>query len=147
MSVACAVLLPHAPDATEAQEPNPAETERRLDEVRAQRGQVELQVDALTARDAQLRTAIDRLEVNLATQKAELDEAERALAAAEAEVDMATAQVAAAQSRIDRLNVEADALVVETFVNPPSDNALDAFRADTLSDATIQRALVDIQSD
>jgi hypothetical protein len=142
--VACAALLP---DATNAQEPNPAETERRLNEVRAQRGQVNLQVDALTARDAQVRAAIDRLEVNLATQKAELDEAERALADAEAEVVMAAADVAAAEAHIRTLNVEADALVVDAFVNPASDNALDAFRADTLSDATIQQALIGIQAE
>ena len=40
-----------------------------------------------------------------------------------------------------------DALVVEAFVNPPSDNALDAFKADSLSDATVKQALVEIQSD
>ena len=83
VGVAVALVLP---EATEAQEPNPAETERRLNEVRAQSGQVALDVDALEAQDAQVQAAIATLETNVATQAAELDEAERALAAAEAEV-------------------------------------------------------------
>src|ERR687893_161656 len=135
------------PDTSGAQEPNPAETERQLEEVRAQRGEAQLEVDALVARDAEVEAAIATLEANVATQQAELDEAERALAAAEAEVETATANVAAEQANIDALNMATDALVVEAFVNPPSDNALDAFKADSLSDATVKQALVGIQSD
>ena len=115
--------------------------------MRAQSGEVALQVDALEAQDAQVQAAIDTLETNVATQAAELDEAERALAAAEAEVATAEANVVVAQARIDALNQQTDDLVVEAFVNPASDNALDGFRADTLSDMMVKQALVDIQSD
>ena len=144
IGVAAALVLP---DATDAQEPNPAETERQLNEVRAQSGEVALQVDALEAQDAQVQTAIATLETNVATQTAELDEAERALAAAEAEVATAEANVVTAQGRIDALNQQTDDLVVEAFVNPASDNALDGFRADTLSDMMVKQELVDISAD
>jgi septal ring factor EnvC (AmiA/AmiB activator) len=144
IGVACALLIP---EASGAEEPNPAETERQLGEVRARRGEAEVQVDALVAQDAQIQDAIATLETNVATQQAELDEAERALAAAEAEVETATANVAAEEARIERLNQATDELVVEAFVNPPSDNALDSFKADSLSDAMVKQALVEIQSD
>jgi hypothetical protein len=144
LGVATAVL---SPEVSGAEEPNPEETEQELDEVRAQRGEAELAVDALQAEDAEVQAAITTLEANVATQQSELDEAERALTAAEAEVEAATASVAAQQLHIDELNAATDALVVEAFVNPPSDNALDSFKADTLSDATIKQALVGIQSD
>ena len=144
VGVAVALVLP---EATEAQEPNPAETERRLNEVRAQSGQVALDVDALEAQDAQVQAAIATLETNVATQAAELDEAERALAAAEAEVATAEANVVTAQGRIDTLNQQTDDLVVEAFVNPASESALDGFKADTLSDMMVKQALVDISAD
>jgi septal ring factor EnvC (AmiA/AmiB activator) len=130
-----------------AEGPDPAETERQLDEVRAQRGEAELAVDALAAEDAQVRSAIATLETNVATQQAEVDEAERALDAAEAEVEVATANVAIQQERIDELNQTTDAVVVEAFVNPPSDNALDSFKADSLTDAAVKQALVGLQSE
>ncbi|HET6950628.1 MAG TPA: hypothetical protein VFI47_09645, partial [Acidimicrobiales bacterium] len=135
------------PAATEAQEPNPAETERKLNDVRTQRGEIDLQVNGLAAEDAQVRAAVAALETNVASQQAELDEAERAAEAAEAEVVTASAAVEEQEGRIDDLNDATDALVVEAFVNPPSDNALDSFKADSLSDATVKQALVDIQAD
>jgi septal ring factor EnvC (AmiA/AmiB activator) len=144
VGVAVALVLP---EATEAQEPNPAETERRLNEVRAQSGQVALEVDALEAQDDRVQAAIATLETNVATQAAELDEAERALAAAEAEVATAEANVVTAQGRIDTLNQQTDDLVVEAFVNPASESALDGFKADTLSDMMVKQALVDISAD
>jgi peptidoglycan hydrolase CwlO-like protein len=145
--VAGVIVALLTPATSSAQEPNPAETERQLGEVRAQKGEADLQVDALVAQDAEVQAALELLETNVATQQAELDEAERALAAAEAEVVTATEAVAAEQARIDELNIATDALVVEAFVNPPSDNALDSFKAESLSDATVKQALVEIQSD
>jgi peptidoglycan hydrolase CwlO-like protein len=143
--VAAALL---APATTEAQEgPNPAETERKLNEVRAQKGQIDLEVNGLVAQDAEVQAALTALQTNVTNQQAELDEAERAADAADAEVVTATAAVDAKQAEIDALNAAADALVVEAYVNPPSDNALDAFKADSLSDASVKQALVDIQAD
>lgn len=146
IGVSCALLTPDATGAEEPDEPRPEETQRQLDEVREQRGRAVLDVDALAAEDAEVQAAIATLEENVATQRAELDEAERALAAAEAEVETAAANVAAEQQRIDSLNELTDELVVEAFMNPPSDDVLDPFKADSLSDTTVKQALVGLQS-
>jgi peptidoglycan hydrolase CwlO-like protein len=146
VAVATAVLNPATSDAQQPP-PNPAETERRLNEVRAQRGQIDLEVNGLTAQDAQVQAAVAALQTNVATQQAELDEAERARDEADAELADATAAVNAQQSRIDLLNLATDDLVVQSYINPPSDNALDAFKADSLSDAAVKQALVGIEAD
>ena len=146
IGVSCALLAPDAPGAEAPDEPRPEETRRQLDEVREQRGRAVLDVDALAAEDAEVQAAIATLEENVASQRAELDEAERALAAAEAEVDTAAANVVAEQQRIDSLNELTDELVVEAFMNPPSDDVLDPFKADSLSDTTVKQALVGLQS-
>ncbi|HEX5365793.1 MAG TPA: M15 family metallopeptidase, partial [Acidimicrobiales bacterium] len=142
--VAVALL---APDATAAQPPDPARTERRLEGVRARSGQVALEVDALRAEESDVRAAITSLEGNVATQQGELDEAERAEVVAEAESAAAADDVVAARARIEALERQADAVLVEAFVNPPSDSALEGLAADTLSDVVVQQALTDIQAD
>jgi peptidoglycan hydrolase CwlO-like protein len=143
--VATALLTPESSDAQTG--PNPIETERRLGEVRAQRGQVDLEVNALTAQDAQLQAALDVLESNVATQQAELDEAERAVDEAEAAVAEATAAVQNQQARIDMLGMATDAVVVDAYMNPAANTGLDAFRqADSLSDVAVKQALIEISA-
>jgi peptidoglycan hydrolase CwlO-like protein len=143
--VATALLTPESSDAQTG--PNPIETERRLGEVRAQRGQVDLEVNALTAQDAQLQAALDVLESNVATQQAELDEAERAVDEAEAAVAEATAAVQNQQARIDMLGMATDAVVVDAYMNPAANTGLDAFRqADSLSDVAVKQAIIEMSA-
>jgi peptidoglycan hydrolase CwlO-like protein len=141
------VVAVWSPVASGADDPDPAKTERERDAVRDQRAEVDLQVDALEAKDAEVQAALAELETNVATQEAELEEAERAHQEAEAELAAAIRAVADAQRRIDDLNRRADELVVQSFVSPPSDNALDAFRAGSLSDAAVKQAVIEIQAD
>jgi septal ring factor EnvC (AmiA/AmiB activator) len=141
------VLAIWTPVASGADDPDPARTERERDAVRSQRAEVDLHVDALQAKDAEVQAAVAELETNVATQQAELEEAERAHSDAGAELAAAIQAVADAQQRIDDLNRRADELVVQAFVSPPTDNALDAFRADSLSDAAVKQAVVEIQAD
>src|SRR4029453_9373677 len=100
-----------------------------------------------TAENAEVTAAVATLETNVANQQAAVDEAQRAADEAEADVATATQAVNDEQARIDALNLATDDLVVESYVNPPSDNSLDAFKADSLSDAAVKQALVDIQAD
>jgi D-alanyl-D-alanine carboxypeptidase len=136
-----------SPVASGADDPDPAKTERERDEVRSQRAEVDLQIDALEAKDVEVQAALSELENNVATQRAELDEAERAHEEAEGELAAAIQAVTDAQLRIDELNRRADELVIQSFVSPPTDNALDAFRADSLSDAAVKQAVIEIQAD
>ncbi len=145
VGVTTALLTPATSDAQTG--PNPIETERRLGEVRAQRGEVDLDVSALTAQDAQLQAALDTLEANVSTQQAELDEAERAVDEADAALAEATTAVQNQQARIDLLGTATDAVVADAYMNPPANTGLDAFRgSDSLSDVAVKQALIEMSA-
>jgi LAS superfamily LD-carboxypeptidase LdcB len=128
-----------------AQEPDPGATEQERDEVRARQAEVVIEIDALEAQDAEVRAALAEIERNVAEQRSELQEAERVQAQGEAELAQATQAVADAQRRIDDLNEQADRLVVDSFVNPPSDYALEPLRAGSMTDAAVIQAVLQMQ--
>ncbi len=128
-----------------AQEPDPGATEQERDEVRARQAEVVIEIDALEAQDAEVRAALAEIERNVAQQRSELEQAERVQAQGEAELALATQAVADAQLRIDDLNEQADRLVVDSFVNPPSDYALEPLRAGSMTDAAVVQAVLQMQ--
>ena len=140
--VAVAALTPSV---SAAQEPDPAATEQERDEVRARQAEVVVEVDALEAQDAEVSAALAEIEGNVARQRSELEQAERARAQGEAQLAEATQAVADAQHQIDALNEQADRLVVDSFVNPPSDYALEPLRAGSITDAAVIGAVLEMQ--
>jgi D-alanyl-D-alanine carboxypeptidase len=135
------------PTAGSAQEPDPEATEQQRDDVRNRQAEVVLELDALDAKDAEVRAALAEIERNVATQRSELQQAERAQAEGEAELAEATRAVADAQHWIDELNKQADQLVVDSFVNPPSDYALEPLRAGSIADAAVIQAVLKMQGE
>jgi LAS superfamily LD-carboxypeptidase LdcB len=145
---ALAVVLAVAaltPSVSAAQEPDPAATEQERDEVRARQAEAVIEIDALEAQDAEVRAALAEIERNVARQQSELQQAENVQAQGEAELAQATQAVADAQRRIDELNEQADRLVVDSFVNPPSDYALEPLRAGSMTDAAVIQAVLEMQ--
>jgi D-alanyl-D-alanine carboxypeptidase len=133
------------PSISAAQEPDPEATEQERDEVRARQAEVGIEVDALEAQDAEVRAALAEIERNVARQRSELQAAERAQSQSDADLAAATQAVADAQRRIDELNVQADRLVVDSFVNPPSDYALEPLRVGSMTDAAVVQAVLQMQ--
>jgi hypothetical protein len=121
-------------------------TQEQQAEVRLKRGEVQLEVDALEARNAELTAALVTLADNVANQQALLEEAQRVAVAAQEDVVEAEAAVADAQSRITELDSAREQLVVEAYMSPPSESALDTFDARSISDATVKQALLDLQA-
>ena len=143
--VATALISPATSDAQP--HPDPARTKRQLDQVRAQRGQVALDAKGLATRDTQVKATVKKLSANVDRQQATLDEAEREADEADAEVAAAAKAVEQGQARIDALNLITDGMVVDAFTHPASDNALDSFKADSLTDVAIKQALFNMQSE
>ena len=133
------------PSISAAQQPDPGATEQERDEVRAREAEVVIEVDALKAQDAEVRAALAEIERNVARQRSELQAAESAQAQGEADLAAATQAVADARRRIDELNVQADRLVVDSFVNPPSDYALEPLRVGSMTDAAVVQAVLEMQ--
>ena len=135
------------PSISAAQERDPGATEQERDEVRARQAQVVIEVDALEAKDAEVQAALAEIERNVARQRSELEQAARVQAQSEAELAKATQAVADAQHQIDDLNKQADRLVVDSFVNPPSDYALEPLRAGSMTDAAVIQAVLEMQGE
>ena len=130
-----------------AQEPDPGATEQEREEVRARQAQVVIEVDALQAKDAEIKAALAEIERNVARQRSELEKAERVQAQGAVELVKATQAVADAQHQIEELNKQADRLVVDSFVNPPSDYALEPLRAGSMTDAAVIAAVLEMQGE
>jgi len=139
------VLVPPASQAVPRQESDPDAGD---DSGRSSEGgsvDVDIQVDR--ADEADIENAFGTIRENVETQLAALTTAEQAVQAADLAVTAAEQRVAAIQLEIDGLIGQSDEVVVRRFVNPPAQNAIDAFTADSVADATIKHALLDMQAD
>lgn len=121
--------------------------EAKRAEVRAKKGEVKLEVNALEARNSELAAALSTLARNVAEQRGQLEEAERVAIEAEKDLEEAEAAVVAAQARIDDLDAASERFVVDAYMSPPSDFAIDSLDARSIADATIKHALLDLHAD
>ena len=108
---------------------------------------VSLDVDVLRGSNVEVTGALADVRENVEAQKAMLTEAQAVVAAAELALAAADAALLDTQARLDAVNVDADRVVVDTFVNPPAESALDALTAENLVDATIKQSILHRQAD
>jgi LAS superfamily LD-carboxypeptidase LdcB len=127
-----------------AQEPS---TEEQRDEVRERGEDVAAQIDVLEAEDAEIQDALAAIQTEVAGQQVVVNAAEDAQAVADAELADATTAVEDLQAEIAELDAATDQMIIDAFVDPPVNHALDAFRVDTMSEATVKDALVSMQAD
>ena len=110
-------------------------------------GEVAVDVDVFKADDVDVVDALNDLRGNLSTQLRRLEGARSELAAAQADKQEADQAVAETRKRIDDLVAVSDGVVVDAFVNPPADTALDAMTADSMTDASLKASIVGMQHD
>jgi peptidoglycan hydrolase CwlO-like protein len=122
-------------------------TEDELDEVRARSAEVDLELDVLAAEDAEIQAALAELQTNVAGQQVVATAAQDALDSAEADVAASVAEIERLEDEIVELDEAADQMVIDSFVDPPINHALDVFKSETLADATVMNAIVGIQSE
>jgi LAS superfamily LD-carboxypeptidase LdcB len=139
--VATGSVLSPAP--SNAQEPS---TEEQLNDVRARSEAVANEIDVLNARDTEVRQALARIQAEVAAQQVVVNQRADALASAQAAVAESAAKITELEGQIVQLDAAADQMLIDEFVNPPIHHALDMFQADTLAEATLKNAIVDIQS-
>jgi hypothetical protein len=140
--IAAVVLLGVTIPAAEAETP-----QQQQERLRAQRSAVAEDVDALKAADAKTTAELARLQGELSRRQATANKANRAKARADADLREAKAAVEKARKRYETLNDQADALVVESFISPAGDVALDVFKAGSLTDAAVKRSLEEMQAE
>ena len=141
-ALAGGALLAPAPGA--AQEPS---AEEQRDEVRERALAVAAELDVLNAEDAEVQAALDSIQTQVAGQQVVVTQTGDALASAEAAVEASAAEIASLQGQITELDALVDQIIVDAYVDPPIDHALDVFDSDTLADAAVKTGLVGITAD
>jgi hypothetical protein len=137
------VLVPSASSAVPLQENDPAEPDVSG---QSSGGRIELDIEVDRADESDIENAFGQIRENVETELAALTAAEQSVKSADGAVLAAEQNVASLQTEIDGLVAQSDDVVVRTFVNPPSESAIESLTADSVSDATIKHALLDMRA-
>jgi hypothetical protein len=108
---------------------------------------IDIDVDVATDASAEVASALDDLEGNVTAQLVDLRAAENEVATAQTNLESAEAAVAETEGRIDELLSQSDGVVVDVFMNPPDIDTFDAVASESITDATVKHALLDMQAD
>lgn len=103
-------------------------------------------VDASTAAPEEIAGALNNLQANVSAQLDQLELAETAVTQAQDRLADAEAAVQNTELRIEELVVRTDAVVVDAFVNPPVQDGVEVFAADTIEEATVKQAILDVHA-
>src|SRR5918998_958766 len=102
--------------------------------------------DVLRADSADVAASLGEVSAEVQAQVAAVTAARRAETTAQAELAAAEEAVAETQASIDDLSVLSDEVVIESFINPPSESAIDTLSAESLVDATVKQSILTNQS-
>ena len=117
------------------------------DQIGDQQALVSLDVDVLRADNVAVGDTLASVRENVAAQQQMLADAQTTLTTAQTALATAEAALLDTQARIDAVNLNADLVVVDAFVNPPVESSLDALTADNLVDATVKQSILHRQAD
>jgi len=105
-------------------------------------------VDVLVATNASaIATTLGDLSVDIANQLASYTAAQQAVSAANQTLADADAALTETQFLIEETTDASDEVVIDAFITPPSDNALEVLSAEDLTEATIEQSLLDMDAD
>ena len=140
-----APAAPTAAAAVPAQEPEATESG---DEAATRAvAQVQEPETLAQADPATVASAIEAVNENVFDQLEQLRGAQGVVDTALAALAEADAAVQNAELSIEELTAQSDEVVIDAFINPPAESALDVFESDTIYDATIKQAILDMRAD
>jgi len=94
-----------------------------------------------------LASAIEAVNENVFDQLAQLRAAHGVVDTAIAALAEADAAVQNAELSIEDLTAQSDEVVIDAFINPPAESAFDVFESDSIYDATLKQAILDMRAD
>jgi len=137
MSPATAGALPGAPVQAEPESEDRGSAEALL-----------VDVDVLVATNASaVATTLGDLSADISNQLAAYTAAQQAVTTANQALGDADAALTETQFLIEETTTASDEVVVDAFITPPSDNALEVLSAESLTEATIEQSLLDMDAD
>jgi murein DD-endopeptidase MepM/ murein hydrolase activator NlpD len=141
------IVVATAPTGAAASPGSPAQSEPADDE-RAAAEATMVDVDVLVSTNAAaVATALADLGTQVSDQLAAYKTAQAAVAAANETLVAADATLTELQFKIDAKTTESDQVVIDAFINPPAESALEILAAETPADATVKQALLDMEAD
>jgi murein DD-endopeptidase MepM/ murein hydrolase activator NlpD len=145
---AVAVLtIAMSPAAAGAHPGAPAQAEPDTDE-RTAREQRLVNVDVLVATNAPaVALTLGDLSIDVANQLAAYNAARDAVTVANQALADADAALTETQFLIEETTTASDEVVIDAFITPPGDNALEVLSAENLTEATIEQTLLDMDAD
>jgi peptidoglycan LD-endopeptidase LytH len=145
---AVAVLtIAMSPAAAGAHPGAPAQAEPDTDE-RTAREQRLVNVDALVATNAPaVALTLGDLSIDVANQLAAYNAARDAVTVANQALADADAALTETQFLIEETTTASDEVVIDAFITPPGDNALEVLSAESLTEATIEQSLLNMDAD
>jgi LAS superfamily LD-carboxypeptidase LdcB len=108
---------------------------------------VSIAVDVLRGDSSSIGATLVEVRENVETQKATLATAQAAVITAENALATIDAALADTRARLADLTIKADRVVIDAFMNPPMETALEALSSDNLSDATVKQSILNRQAD
>jgi murein DD-endopeptidase MepM/ murein hydrolase activator NlpD len=94
-----------------------------------------------------VNATLGELHAEISRQLELVGSAQAAVATANATLADADSALNEVRFRIEETTGASDAVVVEAFMNPPSSDALEVLTAETMEDATVKQALLNMQAD
>jgi murein DD-endopeptidase MepM/ murein hydrolase activator NlpD len=108
---------------------------------------VDIDIDVAEATAGAITGTMEELQTNVSNQLTALQSAETALDSSIVALADADNAVANTELLIEEKTAESDAVVVESFINPPHSDAIDVLAADSALDATLKQSVLDMQAD
>jgi len=144
-TAADAAPAPAAPAPAPAQEP--AATGGEDEAATRAVAQVQEPETLAQADPAAVASAIEAVNANVFDQLEQLRAAQGVVDTAITALAEADAAVQNAELSIEELTAQSDEVVIDAFINPPAESALDVFESETIYDATIKQAILDMRAD
>ena len=128
-----------APTPSPAQESGP---DGGSDQLRQNSAEVDVDIDVLRVENVEVEAALGDITANVDAQADQYAAAQAAVVEADAAVTAADTAVAETQARLDNLSAATDRVVIDAFMNPPTENALDAFSGQSLTQLSVKQSIL-----
>jgi len=96
---------------------------------------------------AAITQALDEINANVGTQLMQLNAAETTIAEKLGALADADTAIRSTEGKIESLTSTSDSVVVTRYMNPPLETAVESLTADSVADATVKQALLDMRAD
>ena len=137
---AVAAVAPGSSNATPSQE-GPGDSSAGDDAL------VAIDVDVADGDAVAITGALDEMQANVGAQLNLLAEAEANISETLERLADADAAIQVTEDKIDSLTGASDSVVVTRYMNPPSEGAIESLTAESMSDATVKQALLEMRAD